>query len=92
MEVFGKGVFKVGTERVCIFSAGPCTMHTKHCTAQTGFTGLVSVSRRAATFSIIHHYSFLQGIGRNYRIAKCTAAKCALKALKKLDSKDRRRK
>lgn len=34
----------------------------------------------------------LQGIGRNYRIAKCTAAKCALKALKKMDAKDRRRK
>jgi endoribonuclease Dicer len=24
-----------------------------------------------------------KGIGRNYRIAKCTAAKCALKQLKK---------
>lgn len=24
-----------------------------------------------------------KGIGRNYRIAKCTAAKCALKHLKK---------
>ena len=28
-----------------------------------------------------------QGIGRNYRIAKCTAAKCALKALRKIDHK-----
>lgn len=25
-----------------------------------------------------------RGIGRNYRIAKCTAAKCALRQLKKL--------
>ena len=33
-----------------------------------------------------------QGIGRNYRIAKCTAAKCALKALKKQEVKERRKK
>ena len=32
----------------------------------------------------------VQGIGRNYRIAKCTAAKCALKALKKMDHKKRK--
>ena len=32
----------------------------------------------------------LQGIGRNYRIAKCTAAKCALKALRKMDSKKKK--
>ena len=31
-----------------------------------------------------------QGIGRNYRIAKCTSAKCALKALRKMDSKKRK--
>ena len=35
-------------------------------------------------------YFFSQGIGRNYRIAKCTAAKCALKALKKMDHKKRK--
>ena len=35
---------------------------------------------------------FLQGIGRNYRIAKCTAAKCALKALRKQKEKEVRRK
>ena len=34
----------------------------------------------------------LQGIGRNYRIAKCTAAKCALKALRKQKEKEVRRK
>lgn len=27
-----------------------------------------------------------KGIGRNYRIAKCTAAKCALKKLKKIQN------
>ena len=31
--------------------------------------------------------TFIQGIGRNYRIAKCTAAKCALKALKKSEGR-----
>ena len=36
--------------------------------------------------------SSLQGIGRNYRIAKCTAAKCALKALRKQKEKEVRRK
>ena len=33
-----------------------------------------------------------QGIGRNYRIAKCTAAKCALKALRKQKEKEVKRK
>lgn len=33
-----------------------------------------------------------KGIGRNYRIAKCTAAKCALKALRKQKEKEARRK
>lgn len=32
-----------------------------------------------------------KGIGRNYRIAKCTAAKCALRQLKKLGLINRKR-
>ena len=42
----------------------------------------------------VQYYSELmmifQGIGRNYRIAKCTAAKCALKALRKMDHKKKK--
>ena len=59
VEVFGKGVFKVGQRKIV-----------------------------RANFSIFS----LQGIGRNYRIAKCTAAKCALKALRKQKEKEVRRK
>ena len=59
VEVFGKGVFKVGGQKSC--------------------------SRANLSF-------LFQGIGRNYRIAKCTAAKCALKALRKQKEKEVRRK
>jgi endoribonuclease Dicer len=48
--------------------------------------------RGTLTLSSSLHLSSSQGIGRNYRIAKCTAAKCALKALKKMDAKDKRKK
>ena len=39
---------------------------------------------------IKYYYLYFQGIGRNYRIAKCTAAKCALKALRKMDHKKKK--
>ena len=43
----------------------------------------------SCTFCFVYLLCF-QGIGRNYRIAKCTAAKCALKALRKNDHKKKK--
>ena len=55
---------------------------------------LARASSRWAGIIILVFTKFLsfQGIGRNYRIAKCTAAKCALKALRKQKEKEVRRK
>ena len=35
------------------------------------------------TACFVHEQSTIKGVGRNYRIAKCTAANCALRAIKK---------
>ena len=35
------------------------------------------------TVCFVHEQSTFKGVGRNYRIAKCTAANCALRAIKK---------
>ncbi|XP_063986655.1 endoribonuclease Dcr-1 [Diachasmimorpha longicaudata] len=52
---------------------------------------LVDGRRVRVTVDVFGKGSF-KGIGRNYRIAKCTAAKCALKKLKKMQSTSQRQK
>ncbi|XP_066152978.1 endoribonuclease Dcr-1 isoform X1 [Euwallacea fornicatus] len=52
-------------------------------TAKFGRPEKLADGRRVRVTVEVFGKGFFKGIGRNYRIAKCTAAKCALKHLKK---------
>jgi len=59
-------------------------------TAKFGKPEKLADGRRVRVSVEVFGKGVFKGIGRNYRIAKCTAAKCALKALKKMDHKKRK--
>merc|ERR1712142_811246 len=59
-------------------------------TAKFGKPEKLADGRRVRVSVEVFGKGTYKGIGRNYRIAKCTAAKCALKALKKMDHRKRR--
>jgi len=59
-------------------------------TAKFGKPEKLADGRRVRVSVEVFGKGVFKGIGRNYRIAKCTAAKCALKALKKMDHRKRR--
>jgi len=59
-------------------------------TAKFGKPEKLADGRRVRVSVEVFGKGTFKGIGRNYRIAKCTAAKCALKALKKQDHKKRK--
>ena len=61
-------------------------------TAKFGKPEKLADGRRVRVSVEVFGKGVFKGIGRNYRIAKCTAAKCALKALKKQEGKERRKK
>lgn len=52
-------------------------------TAKFGMPEKLADGRRVRVTVDVFGKGSFKGIGRNYRIAKCTAAKCALKKLKK---------
>ncbi len=52
-------------------------------TARFGKPEKLADGRRVRVTVEVFGRGVFKGIGRNYRIAKCTAAKCALKSLKK---------
>lgn len=52
-------------------------------TAKFGKPEKLADGRRVRVIVDVFGKGSFKGIGRNYRIAKCTAAKCALKKLKK---------
>ena len=52
-------------------------------TAKFGKPEKLADGRRVRVSVEVFGKGVFKGIGRNYRIAKCTAAKCALRALKK---------
>jgi len=56
-------------------------------TAKFGKPEKLADGRRVRVSVEVFGKGVFKGIGRNYRIAKCTAAKCALKALKKSEGK-----
>ncbi|XP_014605688.1 PREDICTED: endoribonuclease Dcr-1 isoform X2 [Polistes canadensis] len=56
-------------------------------TAKFGNPEKLADGRRVRVSVDVINKGVFKGIGRNYRIAKCTAAKCALKQLKKVSSK-----
>ncbi|KAK0177678.1 hypothetical protein PV328_001707 [Microctonus aethiopoides] len=61
-------------------------------TAKFGKPEKLADGRRVRVTVDVFGKGSFKGIGRNYRIAKCTAAKCALKKLKKLQSSSHRQK
>ncbi|XP_011315268.1 endoribonuclease Dcr-1 [Fopius arisanus] len=61
-------------------------------TAKFGKPEKLADGRRVRVTVDVFGKGSFKGIGRNYRIAKCTAAKCALKKLKKMQSSSQRQK
>ncbi|XP_034941920.1 endoribonuclease Dcr-1 [Chelonus insularis] len=60
-------------------------------TAKFGKPEKLADGRRVRVTVDVFGKGSFKGIGRNYRIAKCTAAKCALKKLKKMQSSHRQK-
>lgn len=60
-------------------------------TAKFGKPEKLADGRRVRVTVDVFGKGSFKGIGRNYRIAKCTAAKCALKKLKKIQSSHRQK-
>jgi len=60
-------------------------------TAKFGKPEKLADGRRVRVSVEVFGKGVFKGIGRNYRIAKCTAAKCALKAIRKMESRNKKK-
>jgi len=60
-------------------------------TAKFGKPEKLADGRRVRVSVEVFGKGVFKGIGRNYRIAKCTAAKCALKALRRMEARSKKK-